>query len=201
MNPKEEEEVEKRDVTIFATHCRLKIQLFLHVYAHITQKWFVHPFFAYLWVCTDPLKCSFVYKTPPRIKSVSILDLHAMHACMHPNNDRPISHEFMPKTIKYKRIKVANVYIFFFFLCMSRLLSSTSLLLWYIQRKDRDKSVNEDEMAKTAVGPPDTLPFIFFFSFSFIFCAVLVGSCAVAKSEKRTFMYIKYVICTTQTHA
>lgn len=118
----------KEMLTTFATHCRLKIQLFSNTYAHFTHSEMICASFLSYGVCVRPRRVhAHIHKTPPHWMDTKCQFLACIFrfACMHPNNDRPISTRILAdrhkrkrkkRLIKYKRIKVIhsviNIYIY-----------------------------------------------------------------------------------------
>lgn len=92
-------EMKKRDVTTFATHCRLKIQLFLCTYAHFIRTDDLCILSSCVCVCAHEMSIR-IQNTPTRATfiriSTCIVMLHAMHACIRTMIAR-FPHEFMPK--------------------------------------------------------------------------------------------------------
>lgn len=158
---------QKRDVTTFATHCRLKIQLFSYTYAHFTHRNDLCILSSC--VCARPQNVSIRIQKHPHTGTIHChFGLHcgvACHACMHSNNDRTISTWiYAGKKLHPRQKNKSRIYFVSFIFCVCEMhgmygslhtfyccsqchlssssssssLSSISLLLWYIQRKDSE---------------------------------------------------------------
>lgn len=136
--------MKKRDVTTFATHCRLKIQLFLYTYAHFIHTDDLCILSSCVCVCV-PTKCPFVYKTPPHEHNSFPfrLALWCCTPCMHASEQwspdfhmnlcRKKPHQIQ-KNKCYISFVINMLVVFFFFLLVyvHGLHGSLHTLLWFL---------------------------------------------------------------------